>query len=179
VNSVKAHERFGELIDFDYPWHPIFGVIRASSLKMTSLMGNYVGSDRNLLAEIGLIGRIYIIPEYLFFERKHSDQYSNRIKKLPSTQKRLTWWDPKKTMRITFTYNCIEYFRSVRRIPLKWTERLLCYAQIVKWFLRRGWMLIVLDVERGLLLRSSFGRKFDSAAKALKRKAQERLGGIT
>ena len=178
IDSQKTHERFGDLIEFGYPMEAIFGLIRASSLRGTLLIGNYIGADRNLLAEIGLIGRIYKIPEYLLFIRSHPQSYSNRIKTLPSSRERLVWWDPKKAGQISFTYNIIEYFRSIRRFPLKWSERLLCYAQIIKWFIKKGWMLIGLDVERAFLLRSSLGRKLDSAAKILMRKVRERLGGM-
>lgn len=52
----------------DYAVSPIFGVIRADSFRKTSLHGEYIGADRNLLAEIGLLGRIHLIPECLFFE---------------------------------------------------------------------------------------------------------------
>ena len=182
IDSRKPHVRFGDLISIRYPCaHAIFGVIRAASLMMTPLIGNYIGSDRNLLAEIGLIGRIHEIPEYLFFRRKHSKTYTNRIegfRAASSYQMPLAWWNPTKTQRIIFTYNFLEYFRSVRRVPLKWSERLLCYAQIGNWFVREGWMLLGIDVEISLLRRSSLGRKLASAAKILGRKVYGRLGGV-
>ena len=180
IDSRKPHVRFGDLISVRYPCaHAIFGVVRATSLKMTPLIGNYIGSDRNLLAEIGLIGRIYEIPERLLFRRKHPKTYTKLSPWWdPNVQILLPWWDPTKAQQIIFTYNFLEYFRSVRRVPLKWSERLLCYAQIGKWFVREGWMLLGIDVEISLLRRSSLGRKLASAVKVLGRKAYQRLRGM-
>ena len=167
IGSRKPHERFGDLISFGNPIWAIFGVVRASSLGMTPLIGNYIGSDRNLLAEIGLIGRIYEIPECLFFRRDHPQAYTNRYCGrtcvFPNYQEQSGWWT--KSGRISFPHwmNCLEYFVSVSRVPLKWSERLLCYAQIGRWFAREGWIPMGGDVEKFLLCRSSLGRKLASA----------------
>jgi hypothetical protein len=53
-------------------------------------MGNYIGADRNLLAEIGLIGRFFEIPEHLFFRREHLQSYTDRAD-LKYCEK-LKWW---------------------------------------------------------------------------------------
>jgi glycosyltransferase involved in cell wall biosynthesis len=180
INSRKPHVRFGDLISIRYPCaHAIFGVIRASKLNITPLMGNYIGSDRNLLAEIGLIGRIHKIPECLLFRRKHPQTYTNLSPWWDSNVQTLSsWWYPTKTQRIIFSYNFLEYLRSVKRIPLKWSERLLCYAQIGKWFVREGWILLGTDMEVSLLRRLNFGRKLASAVKIPGRKLYKRLGGV-
>jgi glycosyltransferase involved in cell wall biosynthesis len=77
IDSWKPHERFGDLIGIHNPCWPIFGVMRARVLRMTPLFGNYIATDRNLLAEISLVGRMYEIPEYLFFRRDHTDAYTH------------------------------------------------------------------------------------------------------
>lgn len=178
IDSQKPHERFGELLSFHYPPNAIFGVMRAGSLRMTPLIGEYIGSDRNLLAEIGLIGRIHEIAEYLFFRRKHPDSFTDRVYAVHAvSQDLLDWWNPATSWRLIFTYNCLEYFRSVRRVPLTWSERLLCYAQIAKWFIREGWSLMYYDVEMSLLRCLSLERKADPVVKILIR-ARKRLGGI-
>ena len=172
IDSRNPHERFGDLIsERNRLWVLIFGVVRASTLKKTSLIGNYIGSDRNFLAELGLIGRIYEIPEYLFFRRTHPQSYTER--KYKDIQERLSWWT--QSDRITFPYlkNCFEYFKSVRRVPLKFSERLLCYAQISKWLFREGWILMGLDVGKNLLEGSRLGHKLDPLIKWI-----IKLGGI-
>lgn len=181
IDSRKPHVRFGDLISLMYPCQATFGVIRKSVLEVTPLMGNYIGSDRNLLAEIGLIGRIYEIPEYLFFQRNNPQSYTNLSPWWePNCQILSLWWDPTRIQRIIYTYNCLEYFRSVRRVPLRWSERLLCYAQISKWFIVEGWMLLGMDVKISFLRRLRLGHKLNSAVKILGRKvasAIKILGG--
>jgi glycosyltransferase involved in cell wall biosynthesis len=173
IDSRKPHERFGDLISLTNPCWMIFGVIRAGSLKMTSLIGDYIASDRNFLAEIGLLGRMYEIPEYLFCRRDHQEAYTHtyyiREDGTLNYQKQLTWWT--EANRISFPYwrNCLEYFKSVTRVPLKWSEKRLCYEQIGRWILREGWTWMASDVENVLLRRSSLGRKLASALKLVAR----------
>ncbi|NDJ25199.1 glycosyltransferase [Nostoc sp. B(2019)] len=73
TDSPKRHERFHELLH-KHLCYQIFGVIRASALKMIPPMGGYGHTDGIFLLRLGLLGRFYEIPEYLFFARKHPQQ---------------------------------------------------------------------------------------------------------
>ena len=156
ISSEKTYERFGQLISFNHPIWAIFGVMRASALRMTPLMKNYIGSDTNLLAEIGLIGRIYIIPEYLFFQRIHPESYSSQIHDFSNNREQLDWWDPTRMSgsgtlaRMKYIYNCFEFLRSIKRIPLRWSDRLFCYLQIGKWFFEEGWIIIGVEMKKAI-----------------------------
>ena len=143
VTSWIPHERFGDLISQRNTCWAIMGVMRASSLKKTALQGDYLDADRNLLAEIGLIGRIYEIPEHLFFRRKHPQSYTStyytKYSLARDYRNQLTWWGgTKKSSPIVLPHwkNCLEFFRSVNRVPLKFYERWLCYREIGRWLLR-------------------------------------------
>lgn len=63
--------RFLHLIDNIRLAHQHLGLIRMSALARTHLLGAYVGSDINLLAELTLYGRFFELPERLFFRRMH------------------------------------------------------------------------------------------------------------
>jgi len=153
IDSQKPHERFGDLISRN-PWWMIFGVIRADAFRMTPLMGDYIGADWNLLAEIGLIGRLYEIPEVLFFRRDHPHAYTTRHYSkpivIPNYQKQSAWWtrDEGRPSWVILPHwrNFLEFFKSVRRAPINWYERWLCYEQIGRWFIRKGWGLMKWDV---------------------------------
>ena len=164
IYSQKAHERFGDMIKIGNPCWWIFGVARASVLRLTSLMGNYVHSDRNLLAEISLLGRIYEIPEYLFFRRDHSQAYTRSYidSEHANYRKQLTWWSNTDQINYGNLKNSLEYFKSLRRLPLNWKLRLLCYAEIGKWLIREGCFYIGRDLERDFLTRSKLGIKLAS-----------------
>jgi glycosyltransferase involved in cell wall biosynthesis len=161
-DSLKPHERFGDLIvkRWQPSWVLLFGLMRVDVLRRTQLMGKYIGSDVNLLAEISLIGRIYEIPELLFFRRSHQQAYSDRASdKKFSYEEELGWWTQNYRFSSEWWRICIEYLKSVRLSPLKWSERLLCYAQIFKWFVERGWFLLTEEVGIYFLSRSRLGIK--------------------
>jgi len=149
-DSIKPHERFGDLIAEHAQadsWVLLFGLIRADVLGRTQLFGKYIGADVNILAEISLFGRIYEIPELLFFRRSHQQAYSNRASdKKFSIEEEMSWWTQNHTFFSEWWRIYIEYFKSVRRSPLKWSERLLCYAQISRGIIKRGWIRMLEDV---------------------------------
>ncbi|AOW98240.1 hypothetical protein BJP34_01190 [Moorena producens PAL-8-15-08-1] len=122
LDSEKPHERFQAAIS-DFWCLEVFGVIRTDALRKTSLISSYYGSDRLLLTQLSLIGRLKEIPESLFFRRCHSDQ-SSRL----SAQEREVWIDTKASMGPKFLRprNSIEFFRAVFQAPLKWQERIRC-----------------------------------------------------
>ena len=141
--SWKPHERFRDyLITARTPPWAIMGVVRAGCLAKTPLYGCYIGSDTNLLAELSLMGRIYEIQEYLFFRREHPQAYSNvygSITGIHDYRPQLSWWGGNKKnflLVLPRWMNCLEFFRSVNRAPLKFSERCLCYREIGRWLLK-------------------------------------------
>jgi glycosyltransferase involved in cell wall biosynthesis len=165
IGSWKPHERFGDLISMRNPCWSMLGVGRASSFRKTALLGSYIGADRNLLAEIGLIGRIIEIPDHLFFRRDHPEAYTRRFceeKFAISVDKfaeQLAYWRQRDWTSFPNWKDCAEFFRSVYRASLKWDERLLCYDQIFRWFIGEGWFFMGGDIENLFLRRSRLARK--------------------
>jgi glycosyltransferase involved in cell wall biosynthesis len=136
VGSPKPQDRFGDLILIPHYCFDIFGLIRVSALKMTPLIASHIGSDKNLLAELGLLGRFYQIPEYLFFSRDHSER---SIRALP-LHSRAAWFDTANRGRLVFPRWSLflGYFKSVRRTSLSRYERTWCYIHMGKWLLLYG-----------------------------------------
>jgi len=54
--------------------HAIFGLMRRNELEMTTLHKPYYSSDCNLVAEIALLGRFLLVPEAIFYNRRHAGQ---------------------------------------------------------------------------------------------------------
>jgi len=148
IDSPKPHERFGDLIYMDNDaWVLIYGLMRSDALKKTQLMGRYIGADRNLLAEIGLIGRFFMVPEYLFSRREYLQSYTDKVDFKYCDK--LRWWigtNGNKKMVFPYWKICVECFNSVGRSPLVWSERQLCYAKIAKWLVRQGWVFMGFDI---------------------------------
>ena len=143
ISSPKPHERFADMISLRNTCWAIHAVMRVSFFKKTPLHGNYIDGDRNLLAEIALRGQVFEIPEHLFFRRDHPGAYTrtyySKSSEVCDYRSQLVWWTGEKKRRLLVLphwKNCLEYFKSVNRVPLKWTERLLCSREIGRWLLK-------------------------------------------
>lgn len=160
VGSNVPQNRFADLVLINHLCFEVFGLIRTSALRKTHLIGPYVTSDRNLLAELGLLGRFYEIPEYLLSIRYHPGRSVVKPR-----HDRAGWFDPAKEGLITFPYweMFFGYIRSIRRVPLTWSERKDCYYHLIRW-LGRHWRFLRGDLR--IAVTSFFRRLVCVAAKA-------------
>jgi glycosyltransferase involved in cell wall biosynthesis len=140
VSDPSPDIRFSDLILINHFCVAIFGVMRREQLAKTPLIGKYVGSDRVLLAELGLRGRLCEISEYLFHRRDHP-QASGRMF---NVYNRLAWFDPSKRNSINLVYWKVgrEYLKSVGRVHLPWPEKIRCYQIAAYWFIVRRKFLL-------------------------------------
>jgi glycosyltransferase involved in cell wall biosynthesis len=152
LSSIKAHVRFRDLLGMYYITTPFHGLYRSSSFARSQLHGSYIGADRNLVAELSLMGRIYEIPECLFFWREHLDSYTSifygnaRDNSLERLKKEISWWSHEGGTYFPHFKNMLEYVKSVNRFPLNRSERLLCYGAILDWVLREGRRFFARDI---------------------------------
>lgn len=63
--------RFAHAIDDRHWCISVFGLIRRSDLLKTTMIQSYISSDRNLIAQLSLLGPILHVPEKLFLSREH------------------------------------------------------------------------------------------------------------
>ena len=168
IDSVKPHERFRELTSLNYKPTPFHGLYRRSYFAKSQLHGSYIGADRNLVAELALIGRMYKIPECLFYWREHPDAYTsifygeNKEDTSDSLLAQLGWWSSESGTYFTHWKNCDEYLKSINRISLSFFERFRCYIQVGDWFLSEGCRFMAGDVVMFLKNNSRFINKLIS-----------------
>lgn len=112
--------------------HPIFGVMRRSALQKTSLIGPYINSDVVLILELALLGKVYEVPEQLFFCREHSERTCTRF---DTYAELAAWHDPRKGHRWQFPRwrLALEFFRSINRAEVGRQEAAACYLSALKW----------------------------------------------
>lgn len=132
--SPRPRERFRDyLFRGAGLWSAVFGVMRASELEKTPLLGNYDSSDQVLVGELVLRGEVHQVPERLFFRRRHPQQ-SWRAN--PTHNAMAAWWDPanrgKIQLPITWKH-FFEYLRAIRRVRLPPYEQTWCYLYMMKW----------------------------------------------
>jgi glycosyltransferase involved in cell wall biosynthesis len=139
VGSPRPSERFRDLVLSEHWCLDVFGVIRRAVLERTPLIASYIGSDRNLLAELGLWGRYHRVPRVLFHSRDHRHRSVRAI----DIRARGAWFDPTLAGRIALPFwRCLaEYALAIRRVPLPETERLACCAALARWLPPNRWRL--------------------------------------
>jgi len=105
----------------------IFGVMRTDLLRRTSLHGSYYGSDKVLLAELALLGRIETVPEPLFIKRFHKD-----TSYYLTTRERAAWIDPAATFRVPQIQVLRGYLAALSLVPLTPAQRARCLGSIAR-----------------------------------------------
>lgn len=131
AESVKPIERFRSLIQLNYTCEEIFGLIRASILRRTPLIGNYADSDRVLLSELSLYGRFHKVPESLFLHRLHP---GSSVHMFPGRYERTAWFNPAVGLIVLpYWREFFEYLLTIRRSPLAWLERVFCCLEMCRW----------------------------------------------
>jgi len=162
LDSPKSSVRFHDLCVVRHPCVIVFGVIRSEILAKTPLIGSYVGSDRVLLGELGLHGRMCQLPERLFFRRRHGETSWW----LDERNERLAWFDPNKVGSITFPNwrILLEHIASVHRVPQQPRAKINCYLNIIT-HLRTRRIFLWRDLHEALKL---FVRKKPGGEKLIK-----------
>jgi len=175
VSNPAPHVRFSDLILVNHFCVAIFGVIRRSVLAQTPLIGKYVGSDRVLLAELGLRGQMVEIQEYLFHRRDHPQTSGRQY----NIYKRLSWFDPTRRTSINLVnWNVgLKYLEAVRRVRLPWSEKAACYRVSLRWFIHRRRVLIE-DIKTAIVQILPFSRNLIHLARRISGKGINTGGGI-
>lgn len=130
-DSPRPSVRFHDLICIDHPCYQEFGLIRREVLRQTALIGNYVPSNRVLLAHLGLLGSFRKVPEHLFISRRH-DRQSRCITRQCDLE---AWFDPANAGKIVLPQirAMLAYLRLIRTTPLSDGERWACYGALLDW----------------------------------------------
>ncbi len=169
ADADEAYVRFRELVTKPHPATAVFGLIRREILARTGLIGNFVSSDRALLAHLALYGKFYEIDEPLFLRRVHAD---NSIW-LSKRSTLLSWYDPSQDGRIHFPHwrLATEYAKVTRIAPMKTSDRLRCLAAIAAYAkVKRGDLLTDLtDGARRYAFRSRAVKRLANRFRLLRR----------
>jgi glycosyltransferase involved in cell wall biosynthesis len=131
TDSPDPAVRFHDCICIDHACFPIFGLMRVDRLRSTPLLGAFAGSDRNLLAELALLGPFVEVPETLFQRRDHPGTSTRRF---PSAKDRMAWFRSDSRIALAPTLRrAWGYWESLNRAPLGPRDRLACLGVLGKW----------------------------------------------
>ncbi|MGA9120180.1 MAG: glycosyltransferase [Bacteroidota bacterium] len=149
-SSPVAHTRFRYLVRLGYTCEEVFGVIRSDVLRKTRLIQSYTDSDRTLLAELSLHGRLEEIPEQLFYHRVHKGMSTQAF---TDWQSRTAWFDPTKAGKVVFPLwrQYREYLAAIVRSPAALKDKLYCFLYMANWLRRHNGHLRI-EIQKGFQL---------------------------
>jgi glycosyltransferase involved in cell wall biosynthesis len=131
TSSSQPHERFRNLIL--YPEYAIqqMGLIRSNVMRQTVLLGSFPSSDEIVLAELGLLGKYYEIPERLFIFRRTNEQISSKM----NQRSRAPFFDTALQGKIILPkwLYFLACMNIINRNKLSTGERFHCYLTMLRW----------------------------------------------
>jgi len=132
AGSSRPHLRFRQMIRMDHNCETLFGLTRLDVLKKTVIHGDFPDGDRVMLSELSLYGKYYRVPDYLFLHREHPVRSINLY---PTRFERMALLEPQRAGELALPHfdELFEYLRCIRRAPLKFSERLACYGEMLRW----------------------------------------------
>ncbi len=125
-------DRFVALLDKIKLAHQHLGLIRMAHLRKTQLLGAYVASDVNLLAELSLYGKFFELPDRVFFRRFHKDSGSWKRGDVEHEVRRYHA-SGVKNIGLNKWHRHLGFFQAVQRSPLPLKSK----ARLYRYLLRR------------------------------------------
>lgn len=135
INHDDASERFRAAFECD-PWcNSAYGLIRRSTLLRTALHQPFPASDKALIIELAIHGKILEIDEPLFFRRIHPGAYSYAV----SSERDRSFYTPAASGRavpmLRAWPNTRAYLGAIARSPARIPEKL----RMLSYVLRQAW----------------------------------------
>ncbi len=138
TDTPSAPLRFRSIL-FDSGGDDDYGIIRTEVLRRTAMKESHHHADHTIIAELGLHGPFYQVPDWLYFRRDHPGQ-SGRA----TMRSRCANMDPRRADRLRhpavrlYGEYVWGYIRAIRRAPLTPADRRECYRYLTEWFVSRA-----------------------------------------
>jgi Glycosyl transferase family 2 len=150
VASKRPHTRLEGVLLYSIRCYEVFGLIRTKEMRKTGLYRPYSSGEKVLLADLGLLGAFYEVPQFLSFSRWHAERFSA----LSSAREQQRHIDPASVKRwrmprqLRFTWG---YLKSIWHSEVSWPERALCLVVLLRFVLRiKKWKSLLLGYVRGM-----------------------------
>jgi glycosyltransferase involved in cell wall biosynthesis len=119
--------RLRTLLDVVRRCNAMYGLVRSDVLRRTSVMGDFIGADVCLLAELALHGTFVELPEFLFLKRTHAESIAGSSRDLTRVH-RAYLPDARRDALMPAWRHQFEHYRAVGRAPLRVGEKARAYA---------------------------------------------------
>jgi hypothetical protein len=139
TTSPYPHDRLYNVLAIDALCIQLYGVMRSSALRSTKVYAGYYGCDRNTLFELGLLGKMQEIPEYLFFHRLYPGALGIAMNSGKSVDELLvvdpgTDWKYRATAKTIYR----NYYSSISNLVPSPVERIRCYGKLTGLILQKA-----------------------------------------
>lgn len=141
LSSSRVSERFWRVL-WTVNIYEIYGVIRSEVIEKTRPVGTFFGSERNRLAEVLLQGDIGYLEKPLFSRRDHESSLtalhldSKENDNFTAMQEAHAPKAKMSSIQVA-VLKLNEYFESIFRFPMPWSERISCMGILLEWSARR------------------------------------------
>ncbi len=145
--SDSPSERYSEVLFKTTECYEFFGLSRRKIIERTSQHDAYYGSDKVLLCELAMMGKIKEVPKATGYFRIHGEQ-SQSIK---SHQERSKWISPNLTYGLFGSrFKCLQgYYHSIIAYPAPLAERMKCFWILTAWSINwNNWRGMLGDIFR-------------------------------
>ncbi len=135
LGEAPVTQRFWTLIGGAHNCGEIFGVIRSSVLRKTKLIRDYTDSDRTLLGELALRGKIIQVPSTHFYRRIHPGK-SDRVYK--NYWERSVWFNPNNKGKVVPSAfkQLFDWVKAIPLAPISIPQKVRCMyllGKMTKW----------------------------------------------
>jgi glycosyltransferase involved in cell wall biosynthesis len=145
--SVHPSERYWEVLYQTTECYEFFGLARRDIIERTSQHDAYYGSDKVLLCELAVMGKIREVPDAIGYFRIHDEQSQS----LKSSKERAEWISPDLNYgAFVSRLKCLQgYYRSIFAYSISWSERIKCLWILIAWSINlNNWQSILNEVLR-------------------------------
>ncbi len=130
----RPSRRFGKVLKNLGLVNAIYGVLRTQVLRKTLVHGSFLGADLVVQGELALHGKLWQLPEYLFYRRMHGKAHSSMTE-----AERQAFYNPSNpsTRHLYYSRLLLEQVKSVMRASVGVREEgalLLMLARQALWF---------------------------------------------
>jgi glycosyltransferase involved in cell wall biosynthesis len=143
--SSSPSERYSEVLFRVTECYEFFGLSRTDIIKRTSQHDAYYGSDKVLLTELSLMGKLQEVPNAIGYFRLHAEQSQS----IRDAKERASWISPNLNYgKFTSRFKCVQgYYRSIFTYPLSLSERFKCLWILISWLIDwNNWWELVKEI---------------------------------
>lgn len=145
--SVHPSERYWEVLYQTTECYEFFGLSRRDIIEQTSQHDAFYGSDKVLLCELAVMGKLKEVPSATGYFRIHNEQSQS----LKSSKERAEWISPNLNYGAFMSrLKCLQgYYHSIFAYSISLSERIKCLWILIIWSINlNNWQSILYEVLR-------------------------------